>query len=122
MLESEIENRLHTKIKKLGTKELRPLCLKFVSPGFTGVPDRVILLPGGRLVFVELKQPGKKERPRQRLVQGLLRKLGFQVFSAVDSYEKVDEVVDLCRNWVAVYADYQKTGVLIELLNAEEKA
>ncbi len=121
MLESEIEKRLHAGIKKLGAKELRPLCLKFVSPGFTGVPDRIILLPGGRLVFVELKQPGKTERPRQRLVQGLLRKLGFRVFSAVDSYEKVDEVVDLCRNWLAVYADYQKIGVLLELLDVEEE-
>ena len=116
MLESEIENRLHTKIKKLGTKELRPLCLKFVSPGFTGVPDRVILLPGGRLVFVELKQPGKKERPRQRLVQGLLRELGFRVYSAVDSYEKVDEIIDFCRGWLAVYEQSRHTGVIIEVV------
>ena len=108
MLESEIENRLHTGIKKLGTKKLRPRCLKFVSPGFTGVPDRLILLPGGRVIFVELKQPGKKERPRQRLVQEWLCKLGFTVFSSVDSYEQVDMIVDICRGILALEKGWRR--------------
>ena len=86
--ESDIEKRL-----RLGVKKLGGLCLKWVSPGFTGVPDRIILLPGGRVVFVELKAPGKHERPRQRIVQEALRYLGFIVYSSVDSKEKVDRIL-----------------------------
>ena len=55
VLEKEVERKLKDPIKQMGG-----LCLKFVCPGFTGVPDRIILLPGGRLVFVETKQKGKK--------------------------------------------------------------
>lgn len=105
MLESRIEDRLQSGVKKLGMEAAggsgrRVLCLKLVCPGCTGVPDRMILLPGGRVVFVELKQPGKKERPRQRLVQSWLRELGFTVFSSVDSYTKVEEVIEACRAWM----------------------
>lgn len=94
MLESSIEAQLRRRIKS----EVRgALCLKFVSPGYTGVPDRLILLPNGRVVFAELKAPKKTERPRQRFVQSRLRKMGFIVFSSVDSREKVDAVVQFCR-------------------------
>lgn len=55
MRESEIEARLVR-----GVKEAGGLCYKFVSPGNPGVPDRLILLPGGRILFVELKTPGGK--------------------------------------------------------------
>ena len=95
MLERDIEKQLIRPVRKLGG-----LCLKFVTPGFTGVPDRLILLPGGRIVFVETKQPGKKERPRQRYVQDLLRRLGFTVYSTVDSVEKINYVVEHCRRLV----------------------
>ena len=94
MLESSLEDKFRKKVKALGHGVL---CLKFVSPGFTGVPDRVILLPGARVVFAELKQRGKKERKRQEYVQGLLRKLGFPVFSTVDTEEKVNAVVAYCE-------------------------
>ena len=87
MLEKEIEARLRRLIHEGGG-----LCLKFESPGFTGVPDRIILVPGGAVAFVELKAPGKKERPRQRYVQKQLRALGCTVFSCVDSMEKIQEV------------------------------
>ena len=95
MLEREIESKLRQPIKQLGG-----LCLKFVTPGFTGVPDRIILLPGGRILFVETKKPGKKERPRQNYVQGLLRRLGFTVYSTVDSAAKVAAIVEECRRFV----------------------
>ena len=49
------------------------------------------------MIFAELKQPGKVERERQRYVQSVLRRLGFDVFSAVDSDERIDEVVERCR-------------------------
>ena len=60
MREKTIEAKLVTAAKRLGG-----LALKFVSPGFDGVPDRLVLLPGGRLAFIELKAPGKKLRPLQ---------------------------------------------------------
>ena len=94
MRENYYENKLRRKIRALGCGAV---CLKFVSPGYTGVPDRIILLPGGRVIFAELKQPGKVERERQRYVQSVLRRLGFDVFSAVDSDERIDEVVERCR-------------------------
>lgn len=94
MLESYYENKLRLAIKSLGHGAR---CLKFESPGFTGVPDRMILLPGGHIVFVEMKQPGKKERVRQVYVQGLLRALGFEVFSAVNTLEKIEAVRQRCK-------------------------
>ena len=95
MLEKNVETRLRDQIKSIGG-----LCLKFVSPGFTGVPDRIILLPGGRVVFAETKRPGKTERPRQELVQGILRQLGFIVYSTVDSVPMIDRLVEDCRRLI----------------------
>lgn len=94
MIESDYESKLRKKVKALGHGAM---CLKFVSPGFTGVPDRLILLPGGNLIFVEMKKPGEKERKRQEYVQGLLRKLGFEVFSTVDSLERIEAVIQRCK-------------------------
>lgn len=94
MLESHYENKLRTGVQKLGNGVR---CLKFESPGFSGVPDRIILLPGAKVIFVEMKKPGKTERKRQLYVQGLLRALGFEVFSAVDSEEKIEAVLARCR-------------------------
>lgn len=95
MLEKEIEKRLRDCVKQLGG-----LCLKMVCPGFTGVPDRMILLPGGHILFAELKAPGKRERPRQAYVQRLLARLGFMVFPSVDSSEKVQIIIERCRRLV----------------------
>lgn len=71
------------------------LCLKWVSPGYTGVPDRMILMPGGKVYFVELKSPGKRERPRQQYVQRQLHKLGFSVFPSVDSVETIEQILEV---------------------------
>lgn len=94
MLESYYEDKLRKRVKALGHGAR---CLKFESPGFSGVPDRIILLPGGNLIFVEMKQPGKKERKRQEYVHGVLRGLGFEVFSTVDSMERIELVIDRCK-------------------------
>lgn len=51
-LEKDIERRLRTLVERHGG-----LCLKWVCPGWAGVPDRIVLLPGGRIIFVELKRP-----------------------------------------------------------------
>ena len=96
MKEKDIERRLKRRVE---TAVPGALCLKFVSPGYTGVPDRIILLPSGRIAFVELKAPGEKERPRQVYVQDRLRKMGYRVYSGVDSYDKIDRIVEeLCRS------------------------
>lgn len=94
MLESYYENKLRKSVQQLG-HGVR--CLKFESPGFTGVPDRMILLPGAKVIFVELKQPGKTERKRQLYVHGLLRKLGFEVYATVDSLEKIEAITRRCK-------------------------
>lgn len=93
-LESSIERQLKRTVERLDDKIM---CLKFESPGMSGVPDRVILLPGGHTVFVELKQPGKHERARQEYVQQKIRDAGFAVFSGVDSPEKIRQVAEYCR-------------------------
>lgn len=56
------------------------IALKFVSPAFDGMPDRLVLLPRGRLAFVEVKALGKKPRPLQVSRHGLLRRLGFKAY------------------------------------------
>ena len=94
MLEKEVEGKLKKRIEK---EVAGALCLKFVSPGYTGVPDRAVFLPGGHIVLVETKKPGKKERRRQEYVQAKLRELGFTVFPSVDSEERVEAVLQYIR-------------------------
>lgn len=84
MREGSIEHRLVTETKKRGG-----LAVKFVSPGFDGVPDRLVLLPHGKLAFVELKAPGKMLRPLQVRRKEQLKGLGFSVY-CVDGTEQVD--------------------------------
>lgn len=67
------------------------LALKLVCPGWTGVPDRLILLPGARVYFAETKDLGKTPKKRQRYVHSRLRELGFTVF-VPDSKEAVDQM------------------------------
>ena len=86
MLEKKIEQRLRVIAKKAGG-----LAIKWVSPGFDGVPDRILILPGGRIIFVELKRPGAKPTPIQERVIEKLRGLGADV-RVVDSIGGVDEI------------------------------
>ena len=88
MKESIIEARLRKAVERAGGK-----CMKWVCPGHTGVPDRIIIMPGGRVYFAETKAPGEKERARQEYVQRKLKELGFTVFSSVDSVERIGEVM-----------------------------
>lgn len=87
MEESKIEKYLKKQIELLGGK-----ALKFVSPGMSGVPDRIVLLPQGKIIFVELKAPGKKPRPMQKYRIKELRDLGFRV-EIIDSIEKVNKFI-----------------------------
>lgn len=88
MLEKEVEKHLCNRVKN----ELHGLALKFVSPGFNGVPDRIILVPMGRIYFVETKAPGKKLRKLQEWVCGIIKGLGFVVLR-IDTKEKVDAFI-----------------------------
>jgi len=74
MLESSLEDLL-----RIGVEEAGGSCLKLVSPGRRGVPDRIVLMPGGRIVFVEMKAPTGKVKPWQNRCHIALRLLGFRV-------------------------------------------
>lgn len=93
MLESQIERRLKNEIGKLGGK-----ALKWESPNYRGVPDRIVLLPDGKLKFVELKAPGKTLRPLQQKRKRELEDLGFEVHT-IDSYEAIDNFIKEIRGW-----------------------
>ena len=72
------------------------ICPKFVSPGTNGMPDRMVLLPGGRIGFVEVKAPGKVPRPLQVARHRLLTRLGFRVFT-LDAPEQIGGILDEIR-------------------------
>lgn len=76
MPESYIEGRLREAISAR-----KGLALKLTSLSFTGLPDRLILLPGARIYFVETKGVEKSPRPRQIAVQRQLQQLGFKVWN-----------------------------------------
>ena len=93
MKEAAIEAYLRDRVKEIGGK-----AYKFVSPGNGGVPDRLVCLPDGRAVFVELKAPGKKPTALQRAKHRELRKMGFVVFGKVDSKLQVDIALGLATS------------------------
>jgi len=86
-MEKAVETYLREQVRKAGG-----LALKLVCPGWTGVPDRLILLPGGRIFFAETKDLGKTPKRRQKYVHSRLRELGFTVF-VPDSKEAVDQMM-----------------------------
>ena len=88
MRENEIERRLSVSVKEMGG-----MAVKFVSPGLDGVPDRIVLLPGRKIGFVELKAPGKKPRPLQEKRKRQLEGLGFPVY-VIDKAEQIGGVLD----------------------------
>ncbi len=91
MREKNIEDKFRKEVRASGG-----LALKFVSPGFDGVPDRIVLFPGGRIAFVEAKAPGRKPRPLQEARHRLLRKMGFRVY-VLDDMKQIGEIIDEIR-------------------------
>lgn len=87
MREKTIEMKLTKAVKNMGG-----LCIKFTSPGLIGLPDRLVLLPNGKIAFVEVKAPGKKPRAIQEKRMRDLRKLGFKCF-VLDDKEKVGGII-----------------------------
>lgn len=87
MREVNIEKYLRDQVKKHGGK-----ALKFVSPGWSGAPDRIVLLSGGRTVFVELKAPGEEPKPLQIKRAAELENLDFKVY-CLNSVQRVDKFI-----------------------------
>lgn len=91
MREKDIEHKLVTAVKRCGGA-----AVKFISPGLDGMPDRLVLLPGGLCAFAELKAPGKHLRPLQTARHKMLKKLGFKVY-VIDAPEQIGDVIDDIR-------------------------
>ena len=88
MREKEVEAALVKAAKKRNG-----VAMKFGRPGLSGVPDRLVLLPDGKIGFIELKSPGKKMRLLQEKRKSQLERLGFLVF-CLDSKEEVEVMLD----------------------------
>ena len=84
MREKLIEQKLAAAVKHAGG-----IAPKFTSPGFDGMPDRLLLLPGGKLAFVEVKAPGERPRPLQVHRMEQLRRMGFKVY-VLDDLSDID--------------------------------
>ena len=88
MREKTIERKLVQAVKAMGG-----IAPKFTSPGFDGMPDRLVLLPNGKFAFVEVKQYGENPRPLQESRHGLLRRLGFRVY-VLDDGAQIGGILD----------------------------
>ena len=88
MREKIIEQKFPAAVRAAGG-----VAVKFVSPGLDGMPDRLTLLPGGRMAFVEVKVPGKKPRPLQEARHRMLRRLGFKVY-VLDDEGQIGGIID----------------------------
>ncbi|MCH4014854.1 MAG: VRR-NUC domain-containing protein [Solobacterium sp.] len=87
MAEKQIEQSLVTAVRKAGG-----WCPKFISPGLNGMPDRIVLMPGGRIAFVEVKAPGQKPRKLQIRRHARLKVLGFRVF-VLDDPKEIPDII-----------------------------
>ena len=88
MLEKDIEKQLVKEVKSMGG-----IAAKFVSPGFDGVPDRLVLLPKGKMAFIELKAKGKKLRPLQKRRIKQFQALGFSCY-VIDNASLIGGILD----------------------------
>ena len=89
--EAKIEEKLVKAVKKAGG-----LCLKLVSPGYVGVPDRIVLVALGKIGFVEVKAPGKKPRKIQLKRHRELKELGFKTY-ILDDANQIGGIIDEIR-------------------------
>lgn len=95
MRERDIEGKLAKAVRQLGG-----MCPKLVCPGFDGMPDRLVLLPGGRIAFVEVKAPGRKPKRLQEKRHMQLRELGFPVY-VLDNPEQIPGIMnEVVVEWV----------------------
>ena len=90
---SEVEKQFVEAVRAAGGQ-----ALKFTSQTMNGVPDRLVLLLGGKCAFVELKAPGKQMRLLQRKRRQQLETLGFPVF-CVDRPEQIRPAINALLKW-----------------------
>ncbi len=88
MREKTIEQKLVAEVKRRCG-----ICPKLVSPGFDGMPDRLVFLPGRHFGLVEVKAPGEKPRPLQVSRHRLLERLGFRTY-ILDGAEQIGGILD----------------------------
>lgn len=90
-MEKQIEQKLVRAVKNTGG-----IAIKLISPSYDGMPDRLVLLPGGRMAFVEVKAHGMKARPLQIRRHEMLRRQGFKVY-IIDDEGQIGEMLDEIR-------------------------
>ena len=88
MREKTIESKLVRAVKAKGG-----ICPKLVCPGMAGMPDRLVLLPDGKMGFVEVKAPGERPRPLQTARHRILEWLGYRVY-VLDNPDEIGEIID----------------------------
>ena len=90
MTESGLERKICNFVKQRNGR-----AFKFISPGCTGVPDRICVFPGGRIIFVELKRPGRKDglSPQQRRIISWLRARGCEAW-VINDFEHFRRLLD----------------------------
>lgn len=91
MLERDVEQALVRAVKNAGG-----IAPKFTSPGTAGMPDRIIILPEGKVCFVELKAPGQKPRPIQTRQMDRLTQLGCMV-RTIDHPNQIQDLINEIR-------------------------
>lgn len=91
MLEKDIERKLVQEVKALGG-----LCLKFTSPGLAGVPDRIVILPGGRVIFVEMKAQNGRLSQQQQAVLARFTRLGAD-WAVVSTPQLLEIFLENCK-------------------------
>ena len=87
--EKSTERFLCKEVKRLGGK-----AYKWVSPGCSGVPDRLVILPGGHVFFVELKSEGRESTVQQQNRQAEIAALGCTVYPDIDTKDKVRRLLE----------------------------
>lgn len=91
MREKEIEQKFVKAVKDMGG-----IAPKFISPAFDGMPDRLVLLPKGKIAFVEVKAPNKTPRPLQTARHEMLQRLGFKVY-VLDNKDQIGRILNEIR-------------------------
>ena len=103
MKEKDIERKLREEVRKSGG-----LCLKFTPASWSGAPDRLLLFPGGKIAFVEVKRPGEEARPLQKVRIRKLREMGFHA-EVLDNPNRIPELIADCKGGCKLGDD--KSGV-----------
>lgn len=90
------------------------LCLKYSNPNMVGYPDRLLVLPGGSVVWVELKSKGRKPTKIQQIRIAGLRNRGHYVW-VIDNRKSVDSLMEKYREWIEMHKEHLTNRGVYEL-------